>query len=226
MRLRLATVFVRGLRAERFGLRVRCQSTSLCDVSVSPPPETKPRRRLLVVGAGPAGLTAGFDAIRAGWGVVVLEKDPVYVGGISRTVQHDGYRFDIGGHRFFSKSAEVTRWWKERLPDDFIQVRRMSRIFYRRRYFDYPLKPWNALSNLGLLHERGLRAELRLGPALPEQARRNPSRTGSSNRFGRTPLQHLLQDLHREGLGNPDERAERGLGRPEDQGAFALRRPC
>jgi protoporphyrinogen oxidase len=108
------------------------------------------RPYLLVVGAGPAGLTAAFEAQKAGIQTVVVEKDTRYVGGISRTVEYKGYRFDIGGHRFFSKSNEITRWWKERLPDDFISVRRMSRIFYRRKYFDYPLKPWNALSGLGL----------------------------------------------------------------------------
>jgi protoporphyrinogen oxidase len=110
--------------------------------------DAKPKN-LVVVGAGPAGLTAACDAREAGWDVTVLEKDPRYVGGISRTVCHEGYRFDIGGHRFFSKSDEITAWWKKRLPKDFIQVRRMSRIYYRGRFFDYPLKPWNALSNLG-----------------------------------------------------------------------------
>ena len=104
----------------------------------------------MVVGAGPAGLTAAFNATASGWQVTVLEKDRDYVGGISRTVRHEGNRFDIGGHRFFSKSEEITRWWRERLPDDFIQVRRMSRIYYRGKFFDYPLKPWNALSNLGV----------------------------------------------------------------------------
>src|SRR5205807_1644426 len=82
--------------------------------------------------------------------VTVLESDPLYVGGIARTVSYKGYRFDIGGHRFFSKSNEITRRWKERLASEFISVRRLSRIFYRGRFFDYPLKAFNALSNLGL----------------------------------------------------------------------------
>ena len=116
--------------------------------------------------------------------VTILEKDPEYVGGISRTVCHGGYRFDIGGHRFFSKSAEVTQWWKERLPDDFIQVRRMSRIFYRRKFFDYPLKPWNALSNLGLITSIACVASYgwaRLFPRKPETSFED----WVSNRFGR-----------------------------------------
>ena len=110
-----------------------------------------PKGSVAIVGAGPAGLTAGCDALDAGWSVTVLEKDPVYVGGISRTVRHGDYRFDIGGHRFFSKSQEITDWWRRRLPDDFIKERRMSRIYYRRKFFDYPLKPRNALSNLGIV---------------------------------------------------------------------------
>ena len=69
----------------------------------------------MVVGAGPAGLTAACDAQAAGWRVTVIERDPSTVGGISRTVVYTGYRFDIGGHRFFSKSERVTRWWKDRL---------------------------------------------------------------------------------------------------------------
>jgi protoporphyrinogen oxidase len=120
-------------------------------VSLPVPEKQQSKRSLLVVGAGPAGLTAACEAIEAGWSVTVVEKDPSYVGGISRTVRHGEFRFDIGGHRFFSKSDEITRWWRRRLPDDFIKVRRMSRIYYRRKFFDYPLKPWNALSNLGLL---------------------------------------------------------------------------
>jgi protoporphyrinogen oxidase len=139
---------------------------------------------LLVIGAGPAGLTAACEAQAAGWRVTVLERDLEYVGGISRTVCHQGYRFDIGGHRFFSKNAEVTAWWKHRLPADFIQVKRMSRIYYRGRYFDYPLKPWNALSNLGLFTSLGCVASygwVRLFPIKPEQSFED----WVSNRFGR-----------------------------------------
>jgi protoporphyrinogen oxidase len=141
-------------------------------------------RRLVVIGAGPAGLTAAFEAQRSGFDVTVLEKDPVYVGGISRTVQYQGNRFDIGGHRFFSKSDEIMRWWKERLPDDFIQVRRMSRIYYHGKFFDYPLKPWNALRNLGFLTSTACVLSYVWAQLLP----RKPERSFEdwiSNRFGR-----------------------------------------
>src|ERR1043165_1622449 len=77
------------------------------------------QRKLVVVGAGPAGLTAACAAQAAGLAVTVLEKDPQYVGGLSRTVRYKGWRFDIGGHRFFSKSDEITPWWRGRLPHDF-----------------------------------------------------------------------------------------------------------
>ena len=103
-----------------------------------------------VIGAGPAGLTAAYLLTKAGKSVAVIEKDPTYVGGISRTVEHDGFRFDIGGHRFFSKSREVVDLWNEILPDDFIQRPRMSRIFYEGKFYSYPLRAFEALWNLGL----------------------------------------------------------------------------
>ncbi len=103
-----------------------------------------------IIGAGPAGLTAAYQLTKAGYSVTVIEKDPRYVGGISRTVEHDGFRFDIGGHRFFSKSKEVVDMWDEILPDGFLQRPRMSRIFYEGKYYSYPLRAFEALWNLGI----------------------------------------------------------------------------
>ena len=103
-----------------------------------------------IIGAGPAGLTAGYLLSKSGYRVTVIEKDPHYVGGISRTVEHDGFRFDIGGHRFFSKSKEVVDLWNEILPDDFIQRPRMSRIYYEGKFYSYPLRAFEALWNLGI----------------------------------------------------------------------------
>jgi protoporphyrinogen oxidase len=105
---------------------------------------------VVIVGAGPAGLTAAYELVKAGRHPVVAEADDV-VGGISRTVERDGWRFDIGGHRFFTKVEAVEALWHEILPDeDFLLRPRMSRIFYKGKYYDYPLKAANALRNLGL----------------------------------------------------------------------------
>ena len=103
-----------------------------------------------IIGAGPAGLTAGYLLTKQGKSVAIIEKDATYVGGISRTVEHEGYRFDIGGHRFFSKSAAVVDLWNEILPDDFIQRPRMSRIYYEGKFYSYPLRAFEALWNLGI----------------------------------------------------------------------------
>ncbi|MGH9108621.1 MAG: NAD(P)/FAD-dependent oxidoreductase [Acidimicrobiales bacterium] len=104
---------------------------------------------VVVAGAGPAGLTAAYQLVKAGHRPLVVEADQV-VGGISRTVERDGWRFDIGGHRFFTKVPPVERLWEEILPEeDFLTRPRMSRIFYRQKYYDYPLRASNALRNLG-----------------------------------------------------------------------------
>jgi protoporphyrinogen oxidase len=103
----------------------------------------------LIIGAGPAGLTTAYELSKAGRSVAVIERDPVYVGGISRTVEYKGYRFDIGGHRFFSKSAEIEAWWTEIMGDEMLQRPRSSRIYYNNKLFDYPLRAGDALSKLG-----------------------------------------------------------------------------
>src|SRR5580700_9832523 len=93
---------------------------------------------VICVGAGPAGLTAAYLLSKHGVKVTVLEADPRYVGGISRTVEYKGFHFDVGGHRFFSKSKEVEDLWTEILPDDMLQRPRSSKIYYDGKFFTYP----------------------------------------------------------------------------------------
>ena len=106
---------------------------------------------VFVIGAGPAGLTAAYQLGKAGRSTIIIEQDPVHVGGISRTANYKGYLFDIGGHRFFSKSKEVVDLWDEILPQDFIERPRLSRIFYDSKFYSYPLNGFEALRNLGLV---------------------------------------------------------------------------
>ncbi|MGA3087433.1 MAG: NAD(P)/FAD-dependent oxidoreductase [Terriglobales bacterium] len=106
--------------------------------------------KAVIVGAGPAGLTAAYELSKQRAAVVVLESDPAYVGGISRTVNYKGFRFDIGGHRFFSKSRAVEDFWTEVDGENMRDRPRSSRIYYRGQFYTYPLKPFEALSKLGL----------------------------------------------------------------------------
>lgn len=108
------------------------------------------RETIAIVGAGPAGVTAAhqLQEIAPHYRPIVLESGSL-IGGIARTESHNGFRFDIGGHRFFTKVPEVEAIWNSVLGDDFITVPRLSRIYYKGRYFDYPLKILNALWNTG-----------------------------------------------------------------------------
>src|SRR6266705_1186642 len=106
--------------------------------------------KVVIIGAGPAGLTAGYLFSKNDVDVVILEADPVYVGGISRTATYKGFHFDIGGHRFFSKSKPVEELWTEILPNDMLTRPHSSRIFYGGKFFSYPLKPIEALLKLGV----------------------------------------------------------------------------
>lgn len=104
---------------------------------------------VLIIGAGPAGLTAAYELSKRKINSLVLEKDAI-VGGISRTEEYKGYRFDIGGHRFFTKVDRVMKMWKEVLGDDFLKRPRLSHIYYKKKFFLYPLKPFDVFRKLGL----------------------------------------------------------------------------
>jgi protoporphyrinogen oxidase len=122
-----------------------------------------------IIGAGPAGLTAAFQFHKAGVSSTILEADR-QVGGISRTAQRDGWRFDIGGHRFFTKvhpgGGPLAR--DPHARRDFLMRPRKSRIFYEGKYYDYPIKAMNALRNLGP-SRRAVRAVVPLGAGAPAE---------------------------------------------------------
>src|SRR4051812_1685211 len=109
------------------------------------------KTNVAIIGAGPAGLTAAYLLAKNEVDVTVLELDPVYVGGISRTATYKGFGFDIGGHRFFSKSKAVEDLWTEILPNDMLVRPRSSRIFYGGEIFSYSLQTFVGFIKLGLV---------------------------------------------------------------------------
>lgn len=141
------------------------------------------RYDVIIIGAGPAGLAAGYELASRGQKVVCIEKDNV-VGGISRTVLYNGFRFDIGGHRFFTKVSRVNKLWKEVLPDDFLRRPRLSRIYYNNKFFNYPLKPMNALTGLGISNSISILASFICSKIKP-YAHEDTLEQWVSNRFGK-----------------------------------------
>ena len=147
------------------------------------PPEAARDEAIAIVGAGPAGLTTAWELARLGRRATLYEKDRC-VGGIAQTAEYKGFRFDLGGHRFFTKVGEVQGLWEEILGDDFLSRPRLSRIYYRQRFFDYPLKPLNALAGLGPVEAVRIVASYAKARLLPSREERNFEQW-VSNRFGR-----------------------------------------
>jgi len=106
-------------------------------------------KKVIIIGAGPAGLAAGYKLCEHKISTVILEKDSI-VGGLSRTVKYNGCYFDIGGHRFFTKNKLVFNWWRDILRDDFAKTPRYSRIYYNGKFFNHPISVTNCLFNLGI----------------------------------------------------------------------------
>jgi protoporphyrinogen oxidase len=109
----------------------------------------RPPQHVLILGAGPAGLGAAYELARHQVRCTLVDKNDL-VGGLARTQEFKGFRFDVGPHRFFTKEETVNRLWHEVLGADFVPVRRLTRIFYGQRFFHYPLKAMDALLGLGL----------------------------------------------------------------------------
>ena len=139
--------------------------------------------RFVVAGAGPAGLTAAYDASKRGLDPLVFEKSHT-VGGISRTETYKGYGFDMGGHRFFTKSPEVQQVWQELLGGEFLTRPRLSRIFYDGKFYNYPLKPLDAMRNLGIYESAFLTASYLRWKVFPFKQEENFEQW-VVNRFGR-----------------------------------------
>ncbi len=134
------------------------------------------QRSTVVMGAGPGGLATGYWLSKHGISVTVIERAP-FVGGLSRTIERDGFRFDIGGHRWFSKDDGVNDFYKELIADETVWVRRISRIYFDGKYIDYPLKISNALSAIG--------------PRKAAQAVANYSRASLEHRAGMRPIRSM-----------------------------------
>jgi protoporphyrinogen oxidase len=140
-------------------------------------------RKVVIIGGGPAGLTASYQLSKAGVESVVFEKEPA-VGGISKTISYRNYHFDIGGHRFFTKIDQVNQMWLDVLHDDFLERERLSRIYYDKKFFYYPLRPLNAFLGLGLRNSVLIFASYLFSRLMPSK-QEETFEQWVSNRFGK-----------------------------------------
>jgi len=140
--------------------------------------------QIIIIGAGPAGLSAAYELTsKFQQKVLVLEADEKYVGGIARTCEYKGFRFDLGGHRFYSKNTEIEDLWRHWLGSDFMNCQRLSRIYFSGKFFDYPIRLSNVMSNLGIWQSIQILVSYllrHLKPFRPESSLRD----WVSNRFG------------------------------------------
>jgi len=148
---------------------------------------------VVILGAGPAGLTAAYELSNLGTPCLVLEQDAV-VGGLARTVEYKGFRFDIGGHRFYTKVSLVQQIWRDVLGDDLLTCKRLSRIYYKSRFFQYPLEPLDAVRGLGVIEALRCAFSFLQGQLFPTRPERDFA-TWVSNRFGRRLFETFFESF-------------------------------
>ena len=155
----------------------------------------------LVLGGGPAGLTAGYLLGKRDRDVLVLEAED-QVGGLAKTVERDGYRFDLGGHRFFTKALEVDDLWHEVLGDEFLRRPRMSRIYWNKKYLDYPLRGSDVIKKLGPVELARCMASYLAAAARPKGEEESLEQW-VTNRFGRRLFELFFQSYNEKVWGVP-----------------------
>ena len=170
----------------------------------------------LIIGAGPAGLTAGYLLAKQGLPVIVFEAED-QVGGIAKTEVRDGpggeYRFDLGGHRFFTKVKEVDDLWHEIMREEFLKRPRMSRIYWNKKFLDYPLRGPDVIKKLGPVELTARVLLLPLGADQARRAARTPSSSGSPTASA-SACSTSSSVLHREGVGRARPRRSAPSGPP------------
>ena len=160
------------------------------------------KKEVIIIGAGPAGLASGIRLVDSNQFKVTLFESGDQVGGLSKTKSYKGYRFDLGGHRFFSKSEEVNKLWSETLGLDFITRPRLSRIYYKNKFFDYPIKPFNALYNLGLVESVLIMGSFLKSKIFPYKQEKTFEQW-VTNRFGKRLYQHFFKSYTEKVWGIP-----------------------
>ncbi len=170
--------------------------------------EITPEHPVVVLGAGPAGLTAGYLLAKQGKPVIVLESTD-QIGGLARTEVRDGYRFDLGGHRFFTKAKEVDDLWHEIMKEEFLKRPRQSRIYWNDKFLEYPLQGMDVIRKLGPVELTRCLASY-LWAAIKPKGREDTFEQWVSNRFGKRLYEHFFKTYNEKlwGVSNDEIRSE------------------